>query len=64
MASNEPSTPKQHQALKLLVRGDCVVVVQPADASGPTAETLSVELTSGKVRTGLRGFLRAGAITA
>jgi hypothetical protein len=39
----------QHQALKLLVQGD-LVAVQPAAAQGPAAETLSVQLSSGKVR--------------
>jgi hypothetical protein len=38
----------QHQALKLLVQGD-LVAVQPAGAKGTAAETLSVQLSSGKV---------------
>jgi hypothetical protein len=38
----------QHQALKLLVQGD-LVAVQPAAAKGAAAETLSVQLSSGKV---------------
>lgn len=39
---------QQHQALRLLVQGD-IVAVQPAAAKGATADTLSVQLSTGKV---------------
>lgn len=39
---------QQHQALRLLVQGD-LVAVQPAAAKGATADTLSVQLSTGKV---------------
>jgi hypothetical protein len=42
------ATPGQHTALKLLLQGD-VVAVQPADARGAAAETLSVQLSNGQV---------------
>lgn len=44
----DATTLRQHGALRLLVDGG-LVAVQPADAAGPAAETLSVQLTSGQV---------------
>ncbi len=48
---------QQHQALRLLVKGD-LVAVQPAAAKGAAAETLSVQLSSGQVGgAGRKGFV-------
>jgi hypothetical protein len=45
---------QQHQALRLLVQGD-IVAVQPAAAKGATADTLAVQLSTGKVRSNKGG---------
>eukprot|EP00775_Hariotina_reticulata_P001529 gene1529-1867_t len=51
---------KNHGALRMLVDGQ-MAAFQPADASGPTADTLSVALTSGQVVLGKQPLLGTSA---